>query len=308
MSTTGTLRCPRCGNENRANYFTCTFCGKRLRTEKIENLPLFRRIEEEWVAPLGFFKTLLFLFINPARAFWDINHFRKKSPGYLILLFNSLAFGLQGLTIFSHVYVEELMSTMRLPILLSLVIFLTFFLFGFVFQLLLYLFLIWLYGKGANYSVNFSERLEQRFGRESTEKQQYKERELSPFSIYKGGTLLQKQKAYKIKMMMCAFTPLLLINILNAVILWIGLPDISITFSSQIDETFLSLLSPDSPVWTAVHIIEFIVMSFWVPILITIAIRELSNSSTLRVLVSSLIIGILVGVFIYLLRPTIFGY
>jgi hypothetical protein len=253
---------------------------------------------------MGFFQKLLYLFINPARAFWDINHLRKESPGYIILLFNSLAYGLLGMAIFSHIYLQQLVRN----IIFSFMGFLSFFLFGFIFQYFLYVFLIWLFGRGANYSVNFSERLEQRFGGESIEKKQYEERKLSPFSIYKGGTLLQTQKPYKYKMMMCAFAPFLVINLLNALILWIGLPDVTVSSSSQIDETFLTLLSPSSPVWVAVHVIEFITVSFWVPILITIAIRELSNSSTLRVLISSLIIGILVGIFFYLLRPTLLGY
>ena len=30
------IKCPRCGNENRAEAFSCSFCGKRLRIEKID--------------------------------------------------------------------------------------------------------------------------------------------------------------------------------------------------------------------------------------------------------------------------------
>ncbi|TXT67298.1 MAG: conserved membrane protein of unknown function [Promethearchaeota archaeon] len=308
MATVATIRCPRCGNEVRGNYFTCTFCGKRLRKERIEEFYLFKRIEEEWVTPLGFFEKLIYLFINPSRAFWDINHLRKKSPGYFILLFNSLTYGLIGLATASHVSIQSVINSMRYPSLAPLILYILFFLFGFVYQSLLYLFLIWIYGKAANYSVNFSERLEQRFGGESIEKQQYKDRKLSPFSIYKGGTLLQTQKPYKTKMFMCAFVPFLIINPLNALILAIGLPDIYLSAPSGSADIFLMLFDPNSSVWAAVHIIEFIIMGFWVPLLMTIAIRELSNSSTLRVLVSSYIVGILIAIFFYLLRPTLLGY
>ena len=38
------IRCPRCGNENRAEIFSCSFCGKRLRIEKIESLQYFKKI------------------------------------------------------------------------------------------------------------------------------------------------------------------------------------------------------------------------------------------------------------------------
>ena len=34
-------RCPRCGNENRADSFACSFCGVRLKIEKIETISLY---------------------------------------------------------------------------------------------------------------------------------------------------------------------------------------------------------------------------------------------------------------------------
>ena len=68
--------------------------------------------------------------------------------------------------------------------------FIAFVVFGVVFQLVFFSLLIWLYGKAANYAVDFSERLETRFG---DEKDTSRDSEMSPFSIYKGGTLLQGQ-------------------------------------------------------------------------------------------------------------------
>ena len=96
------LRCPRCGNENSADNFACSFCGIRLKIERIEKIRFFRRIEAEWTTPYPWYLKIVYLFINPSRAFYDINHKRSKAPGGLILLFSSLIYGLMGLAIFSH--------------------------------------------------------------------------------------------------------------------------------------------------------------------------------------------------------------
>ena len=162
--------------------------------------------------------------------------------------------------------------------------------------------LIWIFSRGANIAVDFSERLEVRFGKEGDEKDKYKEAEMSPFSIYKGGTLHQQQ-AKKYKMMLCAFAPYLLINAIEILIILIGMPNLTISGMgfpvAVLDHPYFT-----SPVWTVLHLIEALTIGIWIPILISLAIRELSNSSTFRVLISSLAIGILVSVFLYFLRPT----
>ncbi|TFG00454.1 MAG: zinc ribbon domain-containing protein [Promethearchaeota archaeon] len=316
MSTTAaTQRCPRCGNEVRSDSYTCAFCGKRLREELIERTPIFKRIEEEWYAPASFFKKLLYLFINPPRAFWEINHERKKSPGSLIVLFSSIAWGFIGLSIFIHLNFAVLFSTFppefRLLIVFfyGLLIFLFFFLFGYVFQKLFFKLLIWLYTKGANYAVNYSERLEQRFGTRPQEKRDYEERDLSPFSIYRGGTLLQTQEAFRVKMMMSAFAPVLIINLIKALLLAIALPNVSVINLNPviINSALSEVLDPNLPVWAVCDLLDFLTLAIWIPYLITISIRELANSGTWRVLLSSYIISILAGIILYLMRPTLLG-
>ena len=159
--------------------------------------------------------------------------------------------------------------------------------------------MIWLFTKGANTAVDFSERLEARFGEKKEGKEKYSQAEMSPFSIYKGGTLHQQQ-ASKFNMMLCAFAPYLLINGIEILIILILIPNITIPDLVSFD------LNPmfESPTWTVLHLIDAITIAVWVPILITLAIRELSNSSTFRVLISSLAIGIIFAVFYYFLRPT----
>lgn len=301
-------RCPRCGNENRLDSFACSFCGKRLRVERIENIRLFRRIESEaWTKPYPWYMKIIYLIIDPSRAFWDINHKRKTAPGYLILLFNSLLWGLMGLAFFSHFQMVTGDATAAnyynfFLISYNASIFLAFFFFGYLFQLIFFSILIWLFSRGANYAVGFSERLEARFGKEE-EDEKYKQVELSPFSIYKGGTMLQKQESHKHKMLMCAFAPFLVANSIKVLIILVAFPTTELSLSSA--QTNFSLFN--SPVWAVLDIIDALTIGIWVPVLMAIGIRELGNSSTIRVLISSISIGIIVAIIFYFMRPTLFG-
>jgi len=299
MSTNVSNRCPRCGNYNRIDSFVCAFCGKRLRSERIETFSIFKRIEEEFISPAPWYITILWLFTKPNRAFWNINHKRKDAPGYKILLFNSLIYGLMGLAFFSHINIQEIQLFTLGRLFIDLTAFIAFFAFGFFFYFIFGLILIWFFTKGANVAVDFSERLEARFGEKKEGKEKYSQAEMSPFSIYKGGTLHQQQ-ASKFNMMLCAFAPYLLINGIEILIILFGFSNITIPNLLSFD------LNPmfTSPTWTLLHLIDALTIAVWVPILITLAIRELSNSSTFRVLISSFAIGILVAVFYYFLRPT----
>ena len=297
------IRCSRCGNENPHDSFVCSFCGMRLRIEKLENVNFFRRIDEAWVSPLPWYMKIYYLFFDPARAFWDINHKRSKSPGYIILLLNTLLWGLMGLALISHFR----FTPASMAFYYGLTFFLVFLIFGFLFNLVYYTILTWLFSKGANYAVGFSEKLEARFGGEEELKEIKKESEMSPFSIYKGGTLLQKQEAYKYKMLFCAFAPFLLINTIKIIIILVAFPIINVdtTTGGIKPDTFSAMFK--SPVWAVLDIMDAITIAIWVPILMAIAIRELSNSSTYKVLISSIIIGVLIAIFFYFLRPTLFG-
>ncbi len=312
-STTATQRCPRCGNEVRSDSYSCAFCGKRLRVEFIEQTPIFQRIEREWYAPFSFYKKLMYLFINPPLAMWDINHKRQESPGKRILLFSSLAWGLIGLAIYSHITFGSSLVSFGgmvgnlLKLLSGFLFFLFFFLFGYIFQNIFFSILIKLYTKGADYAVNYSERLEQRFGLGGGEGgKSFDEKDLSPFSIYRGGVLLQTQRAYRKEMMLSAFAPYLVVNLVKALLLFIMLPNVSV--ASGVTSTTISMLvSSDMLVWKIVHLIDFLTLAIWVPYLVSICIRELSNSGTWKVLVSSIIISVLAGFIFYLLRPTLLG-
>jgi hypothetical protein len=295
-------RCPRCGNENPADSFVCSFCGNRLKMESIESFFLFRRIEEEWITPLPWYMKIYYLFRDPSRAFHDINHKRSAAPGYIILLLNSLLWGFMGLAFISHFR----FSPISTAFIYAISFFIIFFIFGLLFNFIFYTILTWLFSKGANYAVGFSERLEIRFGGEKEKIELHKKSEMSPFSIYKGGTLLQKQAAYKYKMLFCAFAPFLLVNAIKVIIILIAFPTIRVDTESELPLNIFNRIFK-SPVWTVLDVIDALTMAIWVPILMALAIRDLSNSSTLRVLISSLIIGASVAVLFYFLRPTLFG-
>ena len=294
-------RCPRCGNDSRQDSYVCNFCGKRLRIERIENFSIFKRIEEDFISPARWYITILWLFTKPNRAFWNINHKRKAAPGMLILLFNALLYGLMGLAFFSHINITSIPPLTPGRFFIDLAVFIAFFVFGFLFYIIFASILIWIFSRGANIAVDFSGRLESRFGDKKDGAEKYNATEMSVFSIYKGGTLHQQQ-ASKFKMMLTAFAPYLLINAIEILIILIGLPTINIPNIPS----FVTLNAPlfTSPVWTILHLIEGLTIAIWVPILISLSIRELSNSSTFRVLISSLIIGIIVAVFFYFSRPT----
>lgn len=296
-------RCPRCGNSPPKDSHVCTFCGKRLKTERIENFFIFQRYEEEWDAPLGFFTRLYLLIVNPSKAFWDINHKRDSSPGWIILLLNALIYGLFGLAIFSHFQIPFILFGYEM------VAFLVFFMFGFVYYLILYRFLYYLFKTGANYSIGFGDRMKERFGSkaEEAEKEIAKQADVSVFSIYKSGVLLQKQAAHKFKMLLCAFTPFLITGLIKVLIVLVVLPTSPIGIpQSGIPEAFFDTVF-QSQSWMILDIIDSIVLIGWIPITMTIGIRELANSSTFRVYISSLIIGTISSIILFLLKPAFFG-
>jgi hypothetical protein len=296
MSAQSYNRCPRCGNENRGGSYACSFCGKRLRIERIENISIFKRIETEWSNPAPWYLKIVWLFIKPNKAFWDINHKRSKAPGHLIILFNALIYGLMGLSYMSHFIITD-------PFLLFLYnisTFLTFFLMGLGISYIFGTLLLWLFIKGANSAVGFSKILESRFGGD-IQKETYHEAEMSPFSIYKGGTL-QQQKSNKFKMMYCAFTPFLLINLIETLIILVGFPTSLISITGFSPTVFTAMFN--SPTWVILHVMDALTIAIWIPILVTLAIRELSNSSTVRVLIASLSIGIIIAIVVFFLRPS----
>ncbi|MFX1275529.1 MAG: hypothetical protein ACFFBP_19140 [Promethearchaeota archaeon] len=292
-------RCPRCGNENKAANFQCTFCGKRLRIEGIERVFIWRRIEDEWAAPYPWYRKLYYLFINSPRAFWDINHQRKKAPSKIIFFTISIVYAFVWMTLFLHLKIPDFPLNIN-SFVAPLIGLLTGFLFGIIYHFLLFEILIWLFTKGANYAVDYSAKLESRFGKKSREQfEKYDEAHMSPFSIYKGGVLQQKY-AYKNKMMFCAFIPFIITYIIEIIVISIAFGTMEFDLN---DIGLRTLFQFHAPVWVVIYTIEALTIMLWIPSLMAIAIRELSNSSTYRVVLSSYIVAIIVAIFYFFLRP-----
>lgn len=311
------IRCPRCGNSPPSGSYVCTFCGKRLRVERIEKFLFFKRYEAEWSNPESFLTKFYLLIINPAKAFWDINHKRDSAPGIFIILFNSLIYGLFGLALFSHFQIIDINGTPVNPYDVTILfgyflsVYIAFLAFGFVYYFLLLIVLSYFFIKGANYSIGFTERLEDRFGKRKDKDKKEKGKlaeEASVFSIYKSGTLLQKQEANKYNMLFCAFTPLIITGFIKVLIILIAIPNqqISLPFDFSSYSTVFSTFF-QSPTWMVLDILDAIVLIVWIPMNMTIAIRELANSSTYRVYLSSVSIGIITAIIFFLLKPTILG-
>jgi len=237
--------------------------------------------------------------VNSPRAFWDINHKRKKAPGTLIFFLIVLLYSFVWMTLFFHLNIPGIIPIQN-TVLVPWIGFLTGFIFGLIYHLLFFRILIWLFTKGANYAVDYSKKLESRFGKKKKEEvEKYDEAYMSPFSIYKGG-VLQQQQANKNKMMFCAFIPFMITYFIELIIISIGF--LGKTFT--IDETGLkALFGINASVWVAIYTIEALTIMLWVPSLMAIAIRELSNSSTYRVLISSYVVGIIVAIFYFFMRP-----
>ncbi|MFX1237718.1 MAG: zinc ribbon domain-containing protein [Promethearchaeota archaeon] len=302
-TTRTTQRCPKCGNENRATNYVCTFCGKRLRIEAIERIYFLKRIEEEWAAPYPWYLKWLYLFTNSPRAFWDINHMRKKAPGNTIFWVIVLLYAFSWMVLFSHFQVPGYYAEANLYW-VPWMGFIAGFVFGMFYHFLFFQVLIWLFSKGANYAVDYSEKLESRFGKRKQEKiEAYDEAHMSPFSIYKGG-VLQQQQAHKRKMMLCAFIPFIIVYFLEIIIIAVALP-----YNIIMDDVGLAIVFKENyGVWAVIYGIESLAIMLWVPALMAIAIRELSNSSTYRVVISSYIVGALIAVFYFFLRPVFLIY
>ncbi len=298
-STRSIQRCPRCGNENKAANYQCTFCGKRLRIEAVERIYIWRRIEDEWVAPYPWYRKLYYLLVNSPRAFWDINHKRKKAPGTQIFFIIAIFYAFVWMTLFFHVSIPGVIPIQNL-LLVPWIGFFMGLIFGLMYHFLFFQVLIWLFTKGANYAVDYSAKLELRFGKMKKEEiEKYDEAQMSPFSIYKGG-VLQQQQAKKNKMMLCAFIPFIITYLIEIIIISIAFTNISF----ELNEMGLqNLFKSHAPVWVAIYTIEALTILLWIPSLMAIAIRELSNSSTYRVLISSYVVAIVVVIFYFFLRP-----
>ena len=237
---------------------------------------------------------------------FDINK-KKKSGTILILLINAFFFGLWGVAINIHVTVANMPSMQKF--LNGFAIFLVLF----IFSILYYSIIFWVYDLSFSLASNFSVQLDGilaiRFNIQ-TKKGSLKElmsgkrrlqSQISEDTIKLEGAKQKKplkkiKKTGKYKIMRYAYTPLIIINFVGFLLLLVSLPTRGY---SQIADLF------NSPVWTIIYILEALTLMVWIPALVTLALREIGNTNTTKLLIGNVIIGVLLAFLLILLRPDI---
>jgi succinate dehydrogenase hydrophobic anchor subunit len=115
----------------------------------------------------------------------------------------------------------------------------------------------------------------------------------------------------KTKVMLYAFAPFILTNLLSTLILLIGLPSVTVAntslFGSNQRAALTTLMAPifSSSVWAVVDVLQIITLAIWIPICMSIALRDLANTSTTKLLIGCIVMGILISYMFYFLRPTL---
>jgi len=299
------MRCVKCGNEVNKEDFVCIYCNARLREEKIEKFSFFRRVtDEKWTAPIKGWQRFYLVFRNPSRAFWDIVHYREKIGSWFKVYFlSAVIYGFYGLAIFTHIRTPGTFFYTR--ILHGFSAYLLFFLVGLVYFFLVYNLSIQLFSLGANYSINLKSQINLRYGARKPKKEDEEKSTtmLEAEGIYPA-TLpshLTAQKSKKIAIMLWGFAPFLLALTASVILVFIGLRFISVSAPITASD-FTAITS--SFIWGVTDWIQVIVLIGWVPITMSIALRELVNASTVRVYVSCLIVSILIGLILYIFRPS----
>ncbi|QEE14303.1 hypothetical protein DSAG12_00115 [Promethearchaeum syntrophicum] len=303
-------RCSSCGAESDLDEYVCSNCGYHIKTERIEGIPflsyLFKRPEKKWYKPDKILMRIAKTIYNPAWAFFDINK-KKKSGTILILLINALFFGLWGVAINIHVTVAEM------PFLQKFLNGLAIFLVLFIFSILYYSIIFWVYDLSFSLASNFSVQLDGilaiRFNIQ-TKKGSLKElmsgkkrlqRQISEDTIKLEGAKQKKplkkiKQTGKYKIMRYAYTPLIVINFVGFLLLLVALPTRD---NTQIADLF------SSPVWTIIYLLEALTLILWIPVLVTLALREIGNTNTTKLLIGNVVIGVILSFLLILLRPDI---
>ena len=302
------MRCPSCGNDVNKDDFVCIYCTARLKTESIESVKIFERVtDEKWTNPMTGWKRLSMVLTNPSRAFWDITHYREKVKSFKVIWLIAAAFGFLGMAMYSHIYIPMYALSTLVH---YLAVFLEFFLFGLIFYSVFIFITTKIYAKGANYSIGLSDQLKMRYGEGKKKKKEEEEdirdiKKTRAMQQAEGGYLeelpddLTGTKSKKGAIMRFAFAPLFIAILIAALIIWIVLPrnlPFSSTPTSEIETFFKSAMG-------ILFWVETIILIGWIPITMSIALRDIANASTLRVYISSVIVSVLICWVVFFINP-----
>lgn len=281
--------------------------------ENIEKLKFFRRQEEKWVKPDGVFKRILNVIKNPARAFWDILHRGDSVGPLLVLILNAITLGLWGLAIYAHLNITAIRGVgitylnFWVGMVEPLSIFLVYFLFGLFYYLICFILWNFLFSMGANFSTNINEIIKKRYNTEE-DKLSKEKKKIHKKAKGEVGDSLAPKKLGKQKIMIYAYAPLFVTNLIGVVILLIALPSVQIGNTSGWSQTNLSSAMNDifaSPLWAILDVLQILTLAIWIPITMSIALREVANTSTVKLLIGCVVVGIIISYMMFFLRPTL---
>jgi hypothetical protein len=336
-------RCPSCGHESDLDTYVCDNCGYKLKVEKIEAIPMFRRPSDRWYKPDKRFVRLVKV-INPlttSHAFRDINNKKDRGGPRFITWFNGFLIGLCALAVSWHVSLTEFADNQFITIitdpafdiefdpgkvtalLIGLAIFLCFFIFGMVYYFIVFQLYNFAFSTAANFSVQLDGLLAIRFNiklkkNKLTDLVSGKSRLEKKAGIEEGAVSFEASKSKKKnmtkisqtgknKIMGYAYTPFIIVNFLSFLLLAIFLPtdeiaNISNVTSGSIATTMSNIWA--SPLWMILDLLQLLGL-LWVACTMSIAQREIGNTSTTRLLIGNVIMALLIGFTTILLRPNV---
>ena len=310
-------RCSSCGAESDLEEYVCSNCGYHIKSEKIEEIPflsyVFKRPETKWYKHDNIIIRLAKTIYNPAWAFYDINK-KKNSGTFLILLINAFFFGLWGVAINIHIKVSGMDFLNKT--LIGFAIYLSLFIFSFIYYFLLFKIYDLSFSLASNFSVQLDGILAIRFNIQ-TKKGSLKElmsgkkriqSQISENTIKLEGAkqkrpLKKIKQTGKYKIMRYAYTPIIIINFLGFLLLLVGLPTINLNSTGNLSNSLEPLFS--SAVWTIIYLLDALTLLIWIPTLVTLALREIGNTNTTKLLIGNVIIGAILCFLLILLRPAI---
>ena len=320
------MRCPTCGNESDIlEEYTCSNCGYIIQREPIERIPFFARREERWYQAEKPLNRIFRVIVAPSRAFWDINHKKKDKGPLLIKVFMSICLGLMGVAIHIRLSPEDSGSITTNGawggFLMGIPVFLLFFFFGMFYYSLLFWFYNWAFSLGANFSARLDETLILRYnviqkgkkvmdvlsGRRLRKELEFQQQGPSLEALKEKGEMLTKIKQTgKGSMMTYAYAPLVVANLAGAIIALVSLPQVTVTSSNNESQIIAALeIVSSAGVWGVIDAIMLFTLAFWVPITMSLAMREIGNTSTMRLLIGNLVMGIILAYVLFFLRPTL---
>ncbi|UYP45563.1 hypothetical protein NEF87_001848 [Candidatus Lokiarchaeum ossiferum] len=333
-------RCPSCGHESDLDTYICDNCEYKLKEERIEAIPIFTRPNIRLYKPDNRFKRI-YKVINPIKtpiAFRDIN--KKKDGGgpRFITWFNGFLIGLCALAVSWHLDIQLYQGVELTPMsisfspfaitwgykwvafLNSFIIFLCFFIFGIIYYVIIFKLYNFAFGLAANFSVQLDGLLAIRYnvklkksklndmisGKSRLEKKSGIEGETSFQTSQKKDFMTKLSQTGKNKIMTYAYAPLIIINFISFLLIAIALPTTTLANTSGV--TFSSISNTMSDIWSSklwmvldgLQLLGII----WVACTMSVAQREIGNTSTTRLLIGNMIMALIIGFTTIMLRPT----